>query len=159
MLAAALRGRGVDPQCTQIIGHSLGTLIAAQAAVSLSDLGPMAQLTLLDPPTLLHEELFCKLTAQRHACLVENYWAPGISGLGSAAHYRGVHNYELPPGEAPVRGILDLSVSNHVYAMLWYYRTMANPAIPGGFQTSQFSHCGCPGGCQGPAEVTVELVE
>lgn len=141
MLAQALRSRGVNPQCTQIIAHSLGTVVASQAALCLSDLGPLRQLTLLDPPTSLHEEIFCNLGAHRHACLVENYWSPGISGYGSVANYRGVRNYEIERGDAPIRGVVDLSVSNHVYTMLWYYRTMCNPRIPCGFQKSVFAHC------------------
>ncbi len=141
MLAAALRSRGVNPRRTQIVGHSLGTVVAAQAAVCLSDLGPMGQLTFLDPPTSLHEELFCRLKAQRHACMVENYWAPGISGYGEEASYRGVRNYEIERGRAPIRGIVDLSVSNHIYTMLWYYRTMCDRSLCDGFQNSRFRCC------------------
>ena len=141
MLASALRSRGVNPRCTQIIGHSLGTLVATQAAVCLSDRGPMAQLTLLDPPTSLHEELFCRLGAQRHACCVENYWVPGISGYGGKANYRGIRNYEIEQGHSPMIGIIDLSVSNHVYSMLWYYQTMRDPSLPCGFQNSTFRKC------------------
>jgi len=148
MLAAALRSRGVNPHCTQIVGHSLGTLVAAQAAVCLSDLGPMAQLTLLDPPTSLHEEIFCRLKVQRHAGIVENYWAPGISGYGGEANYRGVRNYEIKRGHAPIRGILDLSASNHVNTMLWYYRTMCDRTLCDGFQNSRFCCCGA---CRGVA--------
>lgn len=141
MLASALRARGVNPRCTQIIGHSLGTLVATQAAVCLRDQGPMGQLTLLDPPESLHEELFCRLGAQRHACVVENYWAPGISGYGAVANYRGVRNYKIEQGHAPMRGMIDLSVSNHVYTMLWYYHTMCNAKKPCGFQNSRFVNC------------------
>ncbi len=141
MLATALRSRGVNPRRTQIVGHSLGTVVAAQAAVCLSDLGPMAQLTFLDPPTSLHEELYCRLKAQRHAGVVENYWAPGISGYGEEANYRGVRNYEIRRGTAPMRGILDPSVSNHVYTMLWYYRTMCDRSLSCGFQNSVFRCC------------------
>ena len=146
MMAAALRARGVDPRCTQIIAHSLGALAAAQAAVCLSDRGRFAQLTLLDPPTSLHEEIFCKLGATRHACVVENYWAPGISGYGEEVCHRGVHNYVVQ-GPHPVRGIVDLSVSNHVHVMSWYYETMRCPSMPCGFQHSVLRcHCGqeCP---------------
>ena len=141
MLASALRARGVNPRCTQFIGHSLGTVVVTQAAVCLRDQGPVAQLTLLDPPTSIHEELFCNLKAQRHARVVENYWSPGISGYGGVANYRGVRNYEIEKGDAPLRGILDLSVSNHVYTMLWYYRTMCNPSLSCGFQNSVFRRC------------------
>ena len=140
MLAAALRRRGVHPCRTQIIAHSLGTLAAAQTAVCLSDLGPMRQLTLLDPPEGMHEEIFCCLQPTRHACVVENYWAPGISGYGSEVNCRGVRNYKVK-GTAPIRGIVDLSVSNHVHVMRWYYETMRCPSIPSGFQNSCFRRC------------------
>jgi len=141
MLAAALRARGVNPSCTQMIGHSLGTAVIAQAAVCLSDLGPMSQLTLLDPPTKLHEELFCRLQAQHHARVVENYWAPGISGYGSEANYRGVRNFKVENHPAPMRGMIDISSSNHVNTMLWYYKTMCNPALACGFQNSILRGC------------------
>lgn len=143
MLAAALRARGVQPHSTHLIGHSLGTLVVTQAAICLSDQGRMAQLTLLDPPTSLHEELFCRMQAQRRACIVENYWSPGISGYGGEVNCRGVRNYQLKRGNAPVRGIVDLSVSNHLQAMLWYYKTMCDPSKPCGFQKSVLlNYCG-----------------
>lgn len=140
MLASALRARGVEPCRTQIVGHSLGTLVAAQAAVCLRDLGPMGQLTLLDPPESLHEEIFCKLKAHRHARVVENYWAPRVSGYGAHAGYPGVRNF-IVHGPTPVRGIVDLSVSNHVEVMRWYYKTIRCPSIPCGFQNSVFVNC------------------
>ncbi len=146
MMAAALRCRGIDPCRTQIVAHSLGTVAAAQAACCLSDLGPMRQLTLLDPPEKMHDEIFCHLGATRHACVVENYWAPGISGHGGHVDRRGVRNYTVQ-GTAPVRGILDLSVSNHVHVMRWYYETIRCPSIPCGFQNSCL-RCAC--GQDGP---------
>jgi len=151
MLASALRARGVNPRRTQIIAHSLGTVVAAQAAVCLQDQGLMAQLTFLDPPDNYHEELFCRLGATRHASVVENYWAPGISGFGAVANYRGVRNYEIERSHAPMRGMVDLSASNHVNAMLWYYKTICNPSQPCGFQNSVFRHCcGQNGACSSP---------
>ncbi|MCA9230661.1 MAG: hypothetical protein KDA57_08415 [Planctomycetales bacterium] len=148
MLAAALRSRGVDPARTQLIAHSLGTLAVAQAAVCLSDLGPMAQLTLLDPPKQLHDEIFCKLGATHHACVVENYWSPGLSGYGAQVDCRGVCNYTVQ-GPTPIRGIVDLSVSNHVQVMQWYYETICCPSNPCGFQKSVLlCHCGSCERCQ-----------
>ncbi len=142
MMAAALRARGVDPTRTQIVAHSLGTLAAAQAAVCLSDGGPIAQLTLLDPPEKLHEEIFCRLGATCHASVVENYWAPGISGYGSHANYAGVCNYVVD-GPNPILGIVDLSISNHVHVMLWYYETIRCRSMACGFQRSVFlDECG-----------------
>ena len=140
-LASALRAHGVNPRCTQFIGHSLGTLIVSQAAVCLRDLGPTAQLTLLDPPTSLHEEIFCRLKAHRHACHVENYWAPRLSGYGDDACYPGVRNYNVGDGQAPILGVVDLSRSNHVEVMRWYYRTIRNPCCCCGFQKSVFLGC------------------
>ncbi len=143
MLAAALRARGVIPGRTQIIAHSLGTVVAAQAACCMSDCGPFAQLTLLDPPTNFHEELFCNLAACRHACVVENYWSPGISGYGDQVSYQGVRNYQVD-GDHPIVGIVDLSLSNHVGVMRWYYDTMCCPTMSCGFQNSVFlGCCGC----------------
>ena len=135
MLARALRCRGVNPHCTHLIAHSLGTVAVAQAAACLRDLGPMAQITLLDPPTSMHDEIFCNLAVTRNACVVENYWAPRISGYGDEVCYRGVRNYRVD-GPTPIRGIVDLSVSNHVYVMRWYYETMRCPSMRCGFQRS-----------------------
>lgn len=142
MMASALRARGVDPGRTQIIGHSLGTIVAAQAAVCLSDMGPTAQLTLLDPPASFHEDIFCRLGATHHAQVVENYWSPGVSGYGDHAGYAGVQNF-IVRGTKPIVGIVDLSQSNHVYVMRWYYETMRCPSMQCGFQNSVFVHeCG-----------------
>ncbi|QDT00433.1 alpha/beta hydrolase family protein [Adhaeretor mobilis] len=154
MLASALRARGVNPRQTQIVGHSLGTVAATQAAVCLRDLGPMAQLTLLDPPKNYHELIFCKLGATRHACKVENYWAPGCSGFGAVANYRGVMNYRVD-GPTPMRGVPDLSSSNHVHVMLWYYETIRSPNKQCGFQNSDL-RCYCGRTMRQPEEVAAE---
>ncbi|MCA9257668.1 MAG: hypothetical protein KDA61_00655, partial [Planctomycetales bacterium] len=155
-----LRARGIDPARTQIIGHSLGTVVAAQAAQCLTaDGGCVAQLTLLDPPEDFHEEIFCKLGAVRHARVVENYWAPGISGFGAEAHYAGVRNYCVK-GATPILGLVDLSMNNHVYVMRWYYETMRCPSMACGFQTSVFlDACGaqCGPTCEVAAESTGPL--
>jgi hypothetical protein len=158
MLAQALRCRGVNPRCTQIIAHSLGTVVAAQTAACLSDQGPFAQLTLLDPPSSMHEEIFCNLAVTRHACVVENYWSPGISGYGDHVPYRGVRNYTVE-GDNPIRGIVDLSISNHVYVMRWYYDTMRCPTMPCGFQHSVLLGCCGRGGCVCPGCVAGEPTE
>lgn len=144
MLAAALRSRGVDPGRTQIIGHSLGTVVIAQTAACMSDLGPFAQLTLLDPPESMHEEIFHCQCITHHAEVVENYWSPGVSGYGAPANYRGVRNYEIVGAPHPLMGIVNLGLSNHVYAMRWYYETMRCPTMPCGFQSSVLlCRCDC----------------
>lgn len=153
MMAAALRRRGVDPCRTQIVAHSLGTVAAAEAARCLCDIGPTAQLTLLDPPETYHDEIFCGIGAIYHARVVENYWAPGISGYGAHAGYPGVRNYKVK-GATPVRGVVDLSMSNHVYVMRWYYDTARCPSMECGFQNSVLlCCCGRGGPCcsQAPA--------
>jgi pimeloyl-ACP methyl ester carboxylesterase len=139
-LAAALRGRGVNPSQTHFIGHSLGSIVVTQAAYCLGDLGATRQLTLLDPPTTFHAQIFDDLGATRHACFVENYWAPGISGYGKAVSTPGVHNYRVE-GEHPCWGIIDLSVSNHVNVMAWYAQTMQCPQTNAGFQRSFVVEC------------------
>jgi len=146
MMAAALRARGVDPARTQIIGHSLGTLVAAQAAACLADLGPMAQLTLLDPPETYHQQIFYELAPTCHAGVVENYWSPGVSGFGAHVNVAGVQNF-IVRGTTPVVGIVDLSLSNHVYVMRWYYETIRCPSMRCGFQNSVLlSYCGAAAG-------------
>ena len=147
MMASALRARGVDPRRMQIIAHSLGTIAAAEAARCLSDLGPTAQLTLLDPPETYHDQIFCQIGAIRHACCVENYWAPRVSGYGAPVNYGGVRNYCVE-GATLVRGIVDLSISNHVHVMRWYYETMRCPGMRHGFQNSvMLGCCGRGGPC------------
>lgn len=158
-MAAALRCRGINPCRTQIIAHSLGTIAAAQAAVCLRDRGHFAQLTLLDPPEMFHTIIFEELCATRHACSIENYWAPGISGFGADAHYPGVRNY-IVEGTHPVMGIMDLSVSNHVNVMRWYHQSILCPSIPHGFQNSAllcFCNRCCPQ-CYEPEEIELPVL-
>ena len=158
MMAAALRRRGVDPSRTQIIGHSLGTIAACQAAVCLSDQGPMRQLTLLDPPESYHEEIFCCLAPTRHAQVVENYWTPGLSGYGAHINCRGVQNYCVK-GPTPIRGIVDLSISNHVHVMRWYQQTMRCPSMRWGFQNScLLPYCGSGEPCYSADESAPDMI-
>jgi pimeloyl-ACP methyl ester carboxylesterase len=135
-MAAALRCAGVNPCRTQIIGHSLGTVVTAQAAACLADLGPFAQLTLLDPPESMHEEIFDRLCITAHCCCVENYWIAGVSGYGAHVNRPDVQNYEVFGAPHPVIGIVDLGLSNHVFVMRWYYDTMRCAQMTGGFQNS-----------------------
>jgi pimeloyl-ACP methyl ester carboxylesterase len=147
-MAAALRCRGINPCRAQIIGHSLGTVVIAQAATCLADLGQFAQITLLDPPESMHEEIFQLQCITAHACSVENYWSPGISAYGAHANVAGVQNYKVLGAPHPVIGIVDLSVSNHVYVMRWYYDTIRCPSMRCGFQNSALlCYCGQAGPC------------
>ncbi|MAT72564.1 MAG: hypothetical protein CMJ58_23955 [Planctomycetaceae bacterium] len=148
MLAAALCRRGVVPGRTQIIAHSLGNLAAAQAAQCLAhSRGRVLQLTLLDPPTQLNEEIFDKLCPTRHACIVENYYNDTPGGFGERVDRPGVRNYFVA-GVYPVLGAIDLSRSDHVHVMRWYYETMRCPQMKYGFQTSALlCECGRGGAC------------
>ncbi len=134
-LAKALRCRGVQVENTHLVGHSLGTIVIAQAACCLSDLGTVAQITLLDPPSSFHERIFGELNVTNHGRIIENYWAPGISGYGEPVNCAGVRNYQVG-GEHPILGIVDLSVSNHVNVMAWYDQTVRCPNLKTGFQRS-----------------------
>jgi hypothetical protein len=77
---------------------------------------------------------------------VENYWSPGPSGYGAHVPLAGVQNF-IVRGATPVRGIVDLSMSNHVYVMRWYYETVRRPSMACGFQNSVLlGACGVPAG-------------
>lgn len=160
LMAAALRCRGVDPCRTHLIAHSLGTVAAAQAAACLSDRGPFAQVTLLDPPTSMHATIFDELCLTAHARCIENYWAPGLAGYGGHVNRPGVQNY-IVRGPHPVVGVVDLSRSSHVFVMEWYYWTIRCPETPCGFQNSPFIHCcgrGSPGAppLESPMDMEIE---
>jgi hypothetical protein len=99
----------------------------------------------LDPPANYHDEIFCQLRPTAHGRVVENYWSPGVSGYGDHAGYPGVENY-IVRGTTPVVGIVDLSLSNHVYVMRWYYETIRSPQMRCGFQHSVLlPYCGAGG--------------
>jgi hypothetical protein len=161
MLACALRARGVVPGRTQMIGHSLGTVVVSQAAACLDDLGCFCQITLLDPPTDFHEEIFERLCVQGRANCVENYWAPGISGYGGPASYAGVCNHNVGDGPHPICGIVNLGWSNHVCVMRWYYETIRCPGMRCGFQNSCLRKaCGCgPPCCEGCQEACLAATD
>ena len=104
----------MNPRCTQIIAHSLGTVAAAQAAACLSDMGPFAQLTLLDPPSSMHEEIFCEaLPPPGTPASSRTTGRRASAATATTPTYRGVRNYTVE-GENPIIGIVDLSLSNHV---------------------------------------------
>ena len=155
-MAAALRCRGVDPCRTQIIAHSLGTIAAAQAAVCLSDLGPFAQLTLLDPPESMHEEIFDELCITAPRPLRGKLLGAGHGGYGAHVSRPGVQNY-IVRGPHPVIGIVDLSRSNHVLRHAVVLRDDPLPEMHCGFQNSVFVHCCGRGFPEAPIEPPVEL--
>jgi pimeloyl-ACP methyl ester carboxylesterase len=136
-LAAALVGAGLDPARTQIIGHSLGTIVATSAARELLNRyrRPLAQLTLLEPATSYHDTIFELLVAGSSATVVENYWLPGPSAFGKAVGYAGVRNW-MVPAQSPIIGLVLPLKSDHLYIVRWYLATLANPRIGAGFNHS-----------------------
>lgn len=124
-LAAALIDRGAQPAHTQLIGHSIGCVLMASAAESLwcSSRQQIARLTLLDPLKSQHGLIFERLQANTSAMLVENLWAPGLSGYGAVAEFTGVFNLRIP-GATPVRGVINPARSNHLYVVHWHLDLM-----------------------------------
>lgn len=137
ILAATLRGSGVDLSQTQLIGHSAGGIVAASAARSLAfEHGtPIAQLTLLDPAAYYHSVIFQELAAGATAPIVENYWASGLSGYGRPVASAGVRSIQVD-GPMPALGLVWLTRSNHLFVVHWYLDSAANPAFPSGFNAS-----------------------
>lgn len=137
MLAAALLQAGVAPGQVHLIGHSSGGMVAASAARSLmsSSGQAIAQLTLLDPAALYHDHVFEHLAAGSAARRVENYWAPAPSGYGRHVLHPGVWNARID-GPTPYLGLVSPWHSSHFHIVHWYVGTAADPALPGGFNTS-----------------------
>lgn len=144
-LAAALLQSGIPPARTHLIGHSSGAIVAASAARTLlSGYGhSVAQLTLLDPAATYHGLVFDSLAAGSSARLVENAWAPGPSGYGHEVARAGVWNTRVD-GPTPYLGALAPSLSNHFHVVEWYLGTVADPRLPGGFNTSLLFAAGGP---------------
>jgi pimeloyl-ACP methyl ester carboxylesterase len=137
LLAAALRGAGVSPGRTHLIGHSAGGIVAASAARALA-LGcgeGVAQLTFLDPASAYHDVIFRNLAAGSLARRVENYWVPGPSAYGREVRHANVQNTRVPV-PSHLFGLLSPVHSGHLYVVRWYVRTVDNPAHPAGFNTS-----------------------
>lgn len=137
LLASALLAAGLAPGRVHLVGHSAGGLVAASAAWDLRHRYglPVAQLTLLEPAAFYHDTLFGRLAAGTLATRVENYWSPGPSGFGRAVPHAGVANYEVA-GPTPYFGVVCPLRSNHLAVVDWYAGTIADPARPGGFNTS-----------------------
>jgi pimeloyl-ACP methyl ester carboxylesterase len=136
-LADALRGAGVDPSRTHLIGHSSGAIVAAAAARALlNEFGrPVAQLTLLEPATLYHSVIFDRLAAGSAAYCVENYWSPGPSGYGRHVNHLGVWNWRVD-NPTPYIGLVSPRHSGHLAVMRWYLATIEDPTCAAGFNIS-----------------------
>jgi pimeloyl-ACP methyl ester carboxylesterase len=98
-LASALMASGLPAGRVQIIGHSLGCIVAASAARNLRDAtgGAVARLTLLDPATVYHDYVFDRFTPGAICARVEHYWAPGATGFSREVNQGGVLNFRVDP--------------------------------------------------------------
>jgi len=137
LLAAALRGAGLDPARVHLIGHSSGTIVATSAAraVLVSTGRPIAHLTLLEPAASYHSVVFDQLGAGSSAVVVENYWLSGPSAYGRAVPHAGVRNFRVP-NKSPYFGVICPTCSDHLYIIRWYLGTIASPARRLGFNGS-----------------------
>lgn len=120
-LAEALMRAGVDPIRLHLIGHSSGGLIVASAARTLVERTgrPVARLTLLDPASFHHRLIFGDLAVSTAALRVEHYWAPGPSGFGRPAPYRGVIDGRVD-GPNRLRGLIRPLHSDHLHVVRWH---------------------------------------
>ena len=114
-LAASLIAAGIAPGRTELIGHSLGCVLAAAAARSWSvQTGErVARVTLLEPLRGNHEVIFDVEQLASNADRVENHWSPGPSGFGAPAARPDVVDVRRP-GRTPIRGLILPHRSNHV---------------------------------------------
>lgn len=129
---------GLDPGQVHLIGHSAGAIVATSAADFFARrLGrPVAQLTLLDPAAFYHTTIFEELAAGTLSPLVENYWSPGPSAYGKEAAMPGVRNFRVD-GPASFGGVLCPLRSDHLFIVRWYFRTIEDPRVVEGFNTSR----------------------
>jgi pimeloyl-ACP methyl ester carboxylesterase len=136
-LAHSLRSGDLSPGRIHLIAQSSGCIVAASAARVLRDgTGqPVGQLTLLDPATHYHDLVFRRLGAGSSALRVENYWASGPSGFGSAVACGGVVNDRID-GPTGVLGVVSLARSAHLNVVSWYIGTVLDRSRPGGFNAS-----------------------
>lgn len=130
-LAAALQQAGIDPQNTHLVGHSLGTVVAAQAARSLAGGGTrVAGLTLLDVPARWHGTVYGQIGAATAADQVENIWAPGLTGLGRPANIPGVADRCSGTSPGGVFASLRPGNSNHCHCANEYVKNIGNGGTP-----------------------------
>ena len=136
-LARALRGAGIDPARTHLIGHSAGAIVATSAArvFAVGRGRPVRRLTLLEPATYYHSLVFERMAAGSLAPLVENYWCPGPSAYGREVSIPGVRNFRVD-GPASYAGVLCPLRSDHLFIVRWYLETVEDPRRAWGYNTS-----------------------
>ncbi len=132
ILADALVLRGVVPEQTHMIGHSMGSLVIAAAAhrIHCETARRTDKLTMLDGPSWKVEIFIDQLAAPSCANRVINLWAAGPTGAGMPIDRAGVENVEIPNRRARLRTRrrgakhcreLQPAVINHIDILHWYY--------------------------------------
>jgi pimeloyl-ACP methyl ester carboxylesterase len=137
-LACSLWRAGLDPARIHLIGHSAGGIVATSAAEFFArQIGrPAAQLTLLDPAAYYHSYIFDRMQEGLPCPIVENYWSPGPSAYGKEVAVPGVRNYRVD-GPASFAGVICPLRSDHLFLVRWYFRTVEQPDLSYGFNTSR----------------------
>lgn len=126
-LANELLQRGIIPERTTMIGHSMGAVVVSSAAncMFIESGSCTKKLVLLDGPKRRLTTIMEDLQATRCATEVENFWASGLTGLGNHIHNPLVKNIRAPVRRPHwhKRGPLSPARNNHVDILLWYYET------------------------------------
>lgn len=124
-LAEALAARGIVPEQTTMIGHSMGAVVVSTAANRIFyQSGRCTQeLVLIDAPKRRLPIILHELAATECATLVKNVWAAGLSGVGAHVNDPRVINIQAPKRRRRIgcRGPLCAARNNHMDVVLWYY--------------------------------------
>ena len=136
-LAGSLLNAGLSPDRVQIIGQSLGCVVAATASRVLCDSTGIRveRLTLLDPATSYHDIVFQRMGVETSGNRVEHYWAPGPSGFSKPVGRAGVWDIRVDV-PSPVIGMVAMPRSAHWGLVRWYFSTVGNPEVPYGYNAA-----------------------
>lgn len=125
-LANALIARGVVPEQTTMIGHSMGAVVISKAANCIFyETGRCTQeLVLIDAPKRRLPIILHELNVTECATVVKNVWASGLSGVGAPVNDPRVMNIAAPSRRRRIgcRGPLCVARNNHMDVVLWYYQ-------------------------------------
>ncbi len=133
-LGAELIRRGVVPDDTVLIGHSMGSVVIASACQFMySQTGGKRtrKLLMIDAPKRRLPVIVNELGAPRCAKYVENCWAGRISGFGAPIDHPSVWNIQAPyRRRVPLNAHpLNPGRNNHVDIIIWYYTNRLHKAL------------------------------
>lgn len=124
-LATALSERGIVPERTTMIGHSMGAVVVSTTANCLfHQTGQCTEkIILIDAPKRRLPIILCELEITECATSVTNVWAGGLSGVGAPANHPLVTNVKAPDRRRRIGcfGPLCVARNNHMDVVLWYY--------------------------------------